>query len=153
MSSRLRAQRVVRRNGRGGQLTGEHFIAALRCLYRHAIADGLASDNPAARVDKPRRPASTRQAVGGQRLAEINQAAASTGNDPVLDSLLIRLHTETACRRGGALALRPMDLDEQQCLPAGTGRRSTCGIVASSRTNASPGGSGAHGNAAVPSRL
>jgi integrase/recombinase XerC len=116
LSSRLRAQRVVRRNGRGGQLTGEHFIAALRCLYRHAIADGLVSDNPAARVDKPRRPASTRQAVGGPRLAEINQVAASTGNDPVLDSLLIRLHTETACRRGGALALRPMDIDEQQCL-------------------------------------
>ena len=41
---------------------------------------------------------------------------ASTGNDPVLDCLLIRLHTETACRRGGALALRPADLDEQQCL-------------------------------------
>jgi integrase len=116
LSSQLRAQRVVRRNGRGGQSTGEHFIAALRCLYRHAIADGLVSDNPATRVDKPRRPPSTRQAVSGQRLAEINQIAASTGNDPVLDSLLIRLHTETACRRGGALALRPMDLDTQQCL-------------------------------------
>jgi hypothetical protein len=25
--------------------------------------------------------------------------------------LLLRLHTETACRRGGALALRLMDLD------------------------------------------
>ena len=57
-----------------------------------------------------------RQAVGGPRLAEINQIVASTGNDPVLDCLLIRLHTETACRRGGALALRPADLDEQQCL-------------------------------------
>jgi integrase len=26
------------------------------------------------------------------------------------------LHTETACRRGGALALRPQDLDREQCL-------------------------------------
>jgi integrase len=26
------------------------------------------------------------------------------------------LHTETACRRGGALALRPRDLDADQCL-------------------------------------
>ncbi|GLY33795.1 site-specific integrase [Kineosporia sp. NBRC 101731] len=116
LSGQLRTQRVVRRNGRGGQLTGEHFIAALRCLYRHAIADGLVTDNPALRVEKPRRPTSMRQAVGGDRLAEINQIAASTGNDPVLDSLLIRLHTETACRRGGALALRVCDLDEQQCL-------------------------------------
>jgi integrase/recombinase XerC len=30
--------------------------------------------------------------------------------------LILRLHTETACRRGGALALRPADLDRQQCL-------------------------------------
>jgi hypothetical protein len=28
----------------------------------------------------------------------------------------MRLHTETACRRGGALALRPCDLDPEQCL-------------------------------------
>ncbi len=28
----------------------------------------------------------------------------------------MRLHTETACRRGGALALRPRDLDADQCL-------------------------------------
>jgi len=29
---------------------------------------------------------------------------------------LLRLHTETACRDGGALALRPTDLDQDQCL-------------------------------------
>ena len=50
------------------------------------------------------------------RLAEINEAAATTGDDPELDTLLLRLHTETACRRGGALALRPADLDPDQCL-------------------------------------
>ena len=50
------------------------------------------------------------------RLAEINQVAATTGDDPELDTLLLRLHTETACRRGGALALRPQDLDPDQCL-------------------------------------
>jgi integrase/recombinase XerC len=40
----------------------------------------------------------------------------STGNDPALDTLLLRLHIETACRRGGALAVRPADLDPDQCL-------------------------------------
>ena len=50
------------------------------------------------------------------RLAEINEIAATTGDDPELDTLLLRLHTETACRRGGALALRPQDLDPDQCL-------------------------------------
>jgi hypothetical protein len=33
-----------------------------------------------------------------------------------LDALLLRLHMETACRRGGALALTPDDLDQEQCL-------------------------------------
>jgi integrase len=50
------------------------------------------------------------------RLAEIYQVTSTTGNDPELDTLLLRIHVETACRRGGALALRPMDLDVQQCL-------------------------------------
>ncbi|MER5390128.1 site-specific integrase [Saccharopolyspora sp. NPDC002686] len=77
------------------------------------MADELISEasNPALRVSKPRRFPSTRRA-----LSDINRVAASTGNDPLLDSLLLRLHTETACRRGGALSLRPRDLDIEQCL-------------------------------------
>jgi integrase/recombinase XerC len=74
------------------------------------------ADNPARKVAKPRRLPSTRRAVPDSRLEEINRVAATTGNDPALDSLLLRLHTETACRRGGALALRPADLDPDQCL-------------------------------------
>jgi hypothetical protein len=68
------------------------------------------------KVDKPRCLPSTRRAVADTRLAEINQIAATTGDDPELDTLILRLHTETACRRGGALALRPQDLDPLQCL-------------------------------------
>ncbi|GAA2219080.1 hypothetical protein GCM10010429_51800 [Micromonospora olivasterospora] len=109
---------VARRNARGGRSAAEHLIAALRCLYKRAVADGFiaAADNPALKVAKPRRLPSTRRAVADSRLAEINAVAASTGDDPALDSLLLRLHTETACRRGGALALRPVDLDPDQCL-------------------------------------
>lgn len=109
---------VARRNARGGRSAAEHLIAALRCLYKRAVADGhvAAADNPALKVAKPRRLPSTRRAVPDSRLAEINTVAASTGDDPALDSLLLRLHTETACRRGGALALRPVDLDPDQCL-------------------------------------
>jgi integrase len=54
--------------------------------------------------------------VDDARLAEINQVAAAAGDDPELDALILRLHTETACRRGGALAIRPQDLDREQCL-------------------------------------
>lgn len=109
---------VPRRNARGGRSATEHLVAALRCLYRHAEDDGLISeaDNPARKVDKPRRLPSTRRAVADTRLAEINHVAATTGNDPALDTLILRLHTETACRRAGALALRPQDLDPTQCL-------------------------------------
>lgn len=109
---------VARRNARGGRSAGEHLISALRCLYRHAEHDGLIdpADNPARKVTKPRRLPSTRRAVAHDRLAEINRIAATTGNDPALDTLILRLHVETACRRGGALALRPQDLDPTQCL-------------------------------------
>jgi integrase/recombinase XerC len=114
----VRANVVPRRNSRGGRSAAEHLIAALRCLYKHAEEDGLIdpADNPARKVEKPRRLPSTRRAVADKRLAEINHAAATTGDDPELDTLLLRLHTETACRRGGALALRPQDLDPEQCL-------------------------------------
>jgi hypothetical protein len=66
---------------------------------RHAEDDGLITpdQNPARKVDKPRRLPSTRRAVTDDRLAEICQAAADGGDDPELDTLLLRLHTETAC--------------------------------------------------------
>ena len=118
LMSYVKTHVVARRNARGGRSATEHLVAALRCLYRHAEDDGLitAGENPARKVDKPRRLPSTRRAVTDDRLAEICQAAADGGDDPELDTLLLRLHTETACRRGGALALRPDDLDPAQCL-------------------------------------
>ena len=114
----VRANVVPRRNARGGRSAAENLIAALRCLYKRAEDDGFIDerDNPARKVAKPRRLPSTRRAVADTRLAEINQVAAITGDDPELDTLILRLHTETACRRGGALALRPADLDPGQCL-------------------------------------
>ncbi len=118
LAEHIKINVVARRNGRGGRGAAEHLIAALRCLNRHAENDGHipAGDNPARKVAKPRRLPSTRRAVPDTRLAEINHVAATTGNDPALDALLLRLHTETACRRGGALALQRADLDPDQCL-------------------------------------
>jgi integrase len=118
LAEHVKTHVVSRRNARGGRSAAEHLIAALRCVYRHAENDGhmKVGDNPALKVAKPRRLPSTRRAVPDTRLAEINRIAATTGNDPALDTLLLRLHTETACRRGGALALTPADLDPEQCL-------------------------------------
>ena len=56
---------VARRNARGGRSAAEHLIAALRCIYRYAENDGYikTADNPALKVAKPRRLASTRRGV------------------------------------------------------------------------------------------
>lgn len=118
LAKQVRANAVLRKNSRGGRSAAEHLVGALRCMYRHAVADGLIPEhaNPAIRVAKPRRLPSSRRAIPPDRLEEIYEVAGSTGNDPELDALLLRLHTETACRRGGALALRPADLDIDQYL-------------------------------------
>ena len=66
---------VARRNARGGRSAEEHLVAALRCLYRRAVDDGLITeaDNPARKVAKPRRLPTTRRALPDTRLAEINE--------------------------------------------------------------------------------
>ena len=45
---------VARRNARGGRSAQEHLVAALRCLYRRAVEDGLIAEaeNPAQKVAK-----------------------------------------------------------------------------------------------------
>ncbi|ASU79119.1 integrase [Actinopolyspora erythraea] len=118
LAEHIRGQVVHRRNTRGGRCAVEHLISALRCIYSHAVADGLLdeADNPALRVRKPRRLPSTRRGLSDESMSAINRVAGQTGNDPMLDTLLLRLHTETACRRGGALALTLADLDETQCV-------------------------------------
>jgi hypothetical protein len=66
LAEQVRARVVVRRNARGGRSAAERLIAALRCLYRHAVADGVIGEgrNPALKVAKPRRLPSTRWASG-----------------------------------------------------------------------------------------
>ncbi|MBF6064673.1 site-specific integrase [Nocardia terpenica] len=118
LAERTKHAAVVRRNSRGGRSAAESLIAAARCIYSHAEEAGYIrpDDNPARRVAKPRRLTSTRRAISDQQLADIVHTAATTGDDPNLDTMLLRLHIETACRRSGALALRPQDLDADQCL-------------------------------------
>lgn len=95
-----------------------HFISATRCIYRYAVDTGWIRpvDNPARQLTMPTRQPSPRYAIPANQLSEIWTVAATTGNDADLDALILRLHIETACRRGGALALRPHDLDPDQCL-------------------------------------
>ncbi|OJF10711.1 hypothetical protein BG844_30540 [Couchioplanes caeruleus subsp. caeruleus] len=105
--------RQQRRNYRGGRHAGENANSAARAFFRRAEADGLipVGSSPAHQVPKPRRLPSTRRALLPWEMQAITEVARTTGNDVILDSLILRLHTETACRRGGALGLRLADLD------------------------------------------
>ncbi len=107
------AQRSYSRDGLGARC---NFIDAVKFRYRCAAADRLISrdNNPARELRKPPKQRSPRRPLTPAQLAEINKAAATTGVDPALDTLILRLHTETACRRGGSIALRPCDLDTTQ---------------------------------------
>jgi hypothetical protein len=102
------ANAVIRHNTRGGVYAAEHLLAALRAIYTRAVADNLIPPHldPAARVRKPRRPPTNRRDLTGDELAAINHAAACSGDDVALDSLILRLHSETAmpARRGGVVA-------------------------------------------------
>lgn len=106
-----------RRTARGGRYAGVTALRALRLLYRLAVADHLIAPDhdPAAAAPLPRRLPSPRQGLTAAELAEVTQVVMTTGTDPALDALLLRLHLETACRRGGALGLRLVDLDTQYC--------------------------------------
>ncbi|MGW0640296.1 tyrosine-type recombinase/integrase [Nocardia salmonicida] len=108
----------TQRGTRNGASAREHFVSAVRCLYRYAEHNKWIHphNNPARALTIPARTPSHRHAIPPQYLQQICDTAATTGNDPALDSLLLRLHTETACRRQGALRLRPDDLDPQHCL-------------------------------------
>jgi integrase len=113
----VKAIAVVRRNSRGGRSAVEHLVASIRCLYRHAENDGLVNkeSNPSLKVSKPGRLETTRRALTARHLDEIYTTANSTGNDPTLDTIILRLHAETACRRGGALGLREKDINTTDC--------------------------------------
>ncbi|ONI88013.1 hypothetical protein ALI22I_19905 [Saccharothrix sp. ALI-22-I] len=114
----LVANRRVRRNDRGGHSVAEHFLSAMRAIYARAINDNLLPPhhNPAAKLAKPRRRPTTRQSLSAAEVTGLADAVTISGRDTVLDTLLFRLHLETACRRGGALALREDDIEPTTCL-------------------------------------
>ncbi|MEV6644284.1 tyrosine-type recombinase/integrase [Amycolatopsis sp. NPDC051371] len=118
LANEVQARAAMRPGARGGQAAKATFTDATRTLYRYAVDDRLvrASQNPAMGLRKPRQRKNLRRALTARQLMEINEVAATTGTDPALDTLLIRLHTETACRRGGALAIRPCDVNTELCL-------------------------------------
>jgi integrase len=110
------ANAVTRRNERGGRSAKENCVAAMRFYFARAKADGVRRDNPALEVAKPRRLPSPRRPLTDHELADLWRVTTSGGNDPKLDALLLRFHLETGARRGGALAMRVIDVDRRRLL-------------------------------------
>src|SRR5690606_24942417 len=106
------------RNDRGGANAENHCIQALRKLYQHAVDDRnlTAADNPAPRLRRAPIPPPNRRPPPHNSPADIYHAAGKGCDDPALATLILPLHRATACRRGGALALRYRDLDLDRCL-------------------------------------
>ncbi len=114
----FRATALRRGNHADGSGAAKHAYAALACLYRFAVLEGVLSSrqNPMARVSKPRQGKSRRYALSPALVEQIHQTAVRTGLDPRLDSLLLRLHMETAARPHGVRGLRLKDLDPDRQL-------------------------------------
>ncbi|MFZ4580632.1 MAG: site-specific integrase [Myxococcota bacterium] len=111
LANTARSEAVKRRNSRDGRSAEENCVGALRAFFRCAVDDGLITTNPASAVPKPKRQPSQRRALTAEEYAELDAVTRSGGNDPLLDTLLLRFHTETGARRGGAVALTLADLD------------------------------------------
>jgi integrase len=107
-----RAQRC--RPGSTGRASRESCVAALRALFRRAVAAGIVSGNPAAALTKPRRVRSRRRALDDHELAELIDSVRTTSRDPDLDLVVIRFHLESGARREGALNLWRRDLDSKR---------------------------------------
>ncbi|WP_218018194.1 hypothetical protein [Nocardia shimofusensis] len=113
-----RENAVVRSNARDGHGAVSHFVSAFRRLYSYAERDRLIDprDNPAAAVPRPRPLPGLRHALSAEQILEFAHVAATTGNDPGLDALIIRLHIETACRRQAVPKLALSDPNVSDCL-------------------------------------
>lgn len=111
LATAAKANAVKRANGRNGVSAQENCVGAMRAFFRCAVEDGHIERNPAAAVEKPHRLPSRRRGFTDSELVELYEVTRSGGDDPALDTLLLRFHLETGARRGGALGLRLRDLD------------------------------------------
>lgn len=83
----------------------EHLIAAARRLFQLAMDNDECASNPAAKVDKPKRPKSSRHALTHDQVAELFNSC-----DRDEDTVTLRFFVETGCRREGLINLTRQDL-------------------------------------------
>ena len=97
-------------HGRGA---AENLVRSMRFFFRVAVNDRHVVRSPALAVAIPRRPPAPERPLTPPELDDVFRVASSTGNDPVLDRLLVLFLRHTACRREGCLNLVRNGLDHR----------------------------------------
>ena len=112
---RKRAERGQEPCGWTGNSAVELMISAARQVYTYAQHDGYvpADFSPAAGIPKPGRGGSRRRRMTESELDELFFVCTSTGNDPELDTMLLRFHLATGARQEGAIRLKLRHLRDQ----------------------------------------
>lgn len=102
-----------RRHGRGAQ---RNLLEAARRMFTIAVEDKLIDENPAHKIELPKREEPTARAPTGDRLEGLWKCVVSGGDDTELDSLLVWFILETGARRGGAIGLKIRDIKVRSCV-------------------------------------
>ena len=110
LAVRVRQTALDRQQSLHGFGAQESFVNATRFAFNCAVKAGHLRENPAARLERPRRRRSTRRALSGDELSAIFDATLHTSRDPELDLLILAFARETACRREGIINLTVDDL-------------------------------------------
>ncbi len=98
-------QSVKRKNWKNGSGAKRSAVHAWRRLWQYAVDKGFTTKNPAQALPMPKRLPNERRGLTRAEVELIYSVAASGGDDPGLDCLILRLLLETGCRRMGALKL------------------------------------------------
>lgn len=94
-----------RRNHQNGLYAQEHLVAAARFLFRWAVNEGYTTNNPALKVEKPKRPDVSRHALSHAQVRELFETCERDE-----DTVILRFLVETGCRREGLLNLTRRDV-------------------------------------------
>lgn len=112
IAAREEARRRRPRSRHDGYGAEESFVHAARFFFNRVVEAGFRPDNPAARLRTPRRRRNARRHLEADELSEIWRVCLSGGDDPLLDSLLMRTALETGARLQGLVNLRVRDVDD-----------------------------------------
>lgn len=89
----------------------QSHVDAMRYFFGRVHKSRYREDNPAAHLSRPRPRTRVRRPLDASEVALLWKITADGGDDPALDTLLVRFALETGARRNGISELRLGDVD------------------------------------------